>query len=170
MRKRKENRAAVVIQGLLKMIRAKKELARRKEQKHKDMAATIIQKMWRGYAARLRVKLMKFLTPFVITIQVRQSIHVPLCVGLHSPKPGVGCSSRNISQPYCRPYSNQTAYLHTSIIIFRNIGEATGCETRENMPSTLPCMSRHVCSVALWELVCVEQSMRQCILRWTQIR
>ena len=68
--RRKEDNAARIIQGLLKIIRAKKTLAELRKEKERNIAATKIQTIWRGYVARLRLALMKYLTPFAIVIQV----------------------------------------------------------------------------------------------------
>ncbi|OEH76580.1 myosin h [Cyclospora cayetanensis] len=67
--RRKEDHAARVIQGLLKIVRAKRTLAELKEQRRINAFATKIQAAWRGYVSRLRLALMKYLTPYAIVIQ-----------------------------------------------------------------------------------------------------
>ena len=47
-----------------------------KEERRQNIAATKIQTIWRGYVARLRLALMKYLTPYAIVIQVRCWIFV----------------------------------------------------------------------------------------------
>lgn len=74
--RRKEDHAARVIQGLLKIIRAKRTLQELKEEKRQHAAATKIQTIWRGYVARLRLALMKYLTPYAVVIQVRVEVLV----------------------------------------------------------------------------------------------
>lgn len=69
-RGRKEDKAARIIQGLLKVIRAKKVRGKLKEERKQSIAARKIQTIWRGYVARLRLALMKYLTPFAVVIQV----------------------------------------------------------------------------------------------------
>ncbi|KAL8447390.1 hypothetical protein Emag_004361 [Eimeria magna] len=56
-------------QGLYHIIRAKKTLQELRQEKVRNLAATKIQTIWRGYVARLRLALMKFLTPYAIVIQ-----------------------------------------------------------------------------------------------------
>lgn len=68
--RRKEDHAARVIQGLLKIIRAKRTLEELKEERRRNIAAIKIQTIWRGYVARLRLALMKYLSPFAVVIQV----------------------------------------------------------------------------------------------------
>ncbi|KAL8451004.1 hypothetical protein Emed_002214 [Eimeria media] len=67
--RRKEDHAARVIQGLYHIIKAKKTLQELRHEKERNVAATKIQTIWRGYVARLRLALMKFLTPYAIVIQ-----------------------------------------------------------------------------------------------------
>ncbi|CDJ65738.1 hypothetical protein ENH_00009800, partial [Eimeria necatrix] len=66
---RKEQKAAAVIQGLYKIIKAKRILNDLKREKKENEAAVKIQTLWRGYVARLRLALMKYLTPYAIVIQ-----------------------------------------------------------------------------------------------------
>ncbi|KAL8272089.1 hypothetical protein Esti_004024 [Eimeria stiedai] len=67
--RRKEDHAARVIQGLYHIIRAKRTVEELRQEKARHLAATKIQTIWRGYVARLRLALMKLLTPYAIVIQ-----------------------------------------------------------------------------------------------------
>ncbi|KAL8433396.1 hypothetical protein ACSSS7_003951 [Eimeria intestinalis] len=61
-------------QGLYHIMRAKRTLQELREEKARHVAATRIQTIWRGYVARLRLALMKFLTPYALVIQIQNAI------------------------------------------------------------------------------------------------
>ncbi|KAL8432920.1 hypothetical protein Efla_006721 [Eimeria flavescens] len=67
--RRKEDHAARVIQGLLHIIRAKRTRQDLRKERKRNIAATKIQSIWRGYVARLRLALMKYLSPYAVVIQ-----------------------------------------------------------------------------------------------------
>ncbi|CBZ52012.1 hypothetical protein NCLIV_018020 [Neospora caninum Liverpool] len=62
-------RAAVKIQSHWRRHAAQKLAKKLSYEKMRNNAATDIQRVWRGYLGRLRVQLMRLLTPYAITIQ-----------------------------------------------------------------------------------------------------
>ncbi|PHJ19317.1 myosin h, partial [Cystoisospora suis] len=65
----RQARAATRIQTNWRRHEAEKLLLRLKYERMRHEAATDIQRVWRGYLGRLRVQLMRLLTPYAITIQ-----------------------------------------------------------------------------------------------------
>nr|PUA87240.1 myosin H [Toxoplasma gondii TgCATBr9] len=66
-------RAAIKIQSNWRRHAAQKVAKKLRYERLRNNAATDIQRVWRGYLGRLRVQLMRLLTPYAVTIQVRQT-------------------------------------------------------------------------------------------------